>query len=224
MQRQIPYLLHFTRLRNLESIAIHGLRSVAAMQKMPAFTLPPFNDTRRLDRHPDHISLSIGFPNHFLFYKFQKEFAEPWVVLKIATSVLWKLNCQFCVENAASAHVRNQLPGERLGASALERLFNDHLETERNELMLPPWFPTHPQAEVLVKSHVSHIYIESVVFMNDEERVAWLRSVQKRGLWAIEVDRQFFHPRSDYAYWTARSRAQVQPAAENFTNAPTLEG
>jgi hypothetical protein len=123
VDRQITYLLHFTRLENLDSILTHGLftRSQCATRAIN----PIFNDAHRLD-YTDAICLSLSFPNYKLFYRLRKENPNTrWAVVAIRPNILWEKDCAFCKENAAKSTVTDIPIAQRRGVSALRTLYED---------------------------------------------------------------------------------------------------
>ena len=80
-ERNIQYLVHFTRLSNLDGILEHGIYPRSKLEELPHDVT--INDAGRWDYHPDSISLSICFPNYLMFYKYRKESGDDWVVLVI---------------------------------------------------------------------------------------------------------------------------------------------
>jgi len=178
--REISYLVHFTRLKNLDGILEHGIvtRSDIDQGKLKA----EINDNKRLDGWRDSISLSITFPNDKMFYKYRCE-AEidwkilgkkiEWVVLLIHKSILWKSECAFCKQNAADHRIR-KLPKEQLSNhNALNAMFDeieDPKDDTRERRSLKPCYPTDPQAEVLVFDTISPKKILGLVFNNETAR------------------------------------------------------
>ena len=102
-ERGISYLLHFTRLQNLDGILEHGIYPNSRLGELPDGVA--INDHGRWDYHPDSISLSICFPNHLMFFKYRNESQDEWVVLVISPSVLWESKCAFCKHNAADGRI-----------------------------------------------------------------------------------------------------------------------
>ncbi|CAM3934487.1 DarT ssDNA thymidine ADP-ribosyltransferase family protein [Pseudomonas wadenswilerensis] len=167
--REIPYLVHFTRLENLPSILQHGLRPVS---KHGAFcNQPVINDELRLDGHLDGTSLSIAFPNYHMFYKYRQQPNTEWVVLGIDQSVLWTKNCGFCQRNAATNGMAQQTVANLQTLTAFQGMFDeiDGLGT-RQEQRLKKFDPTDPQAEVLVFDDIEPNLITGVAFQTQNAR------------------------------------------------------
>ena len=149
-QLRIPYLVHFTNEKNLSSILEIGLQPKQNSEKYKFF--PAINDALRLDGHMDAISLSIGFPNSKMFYKYRKQSEEEsWAVLVIDRSVLWKRKCAFCKNNAASSQISSKSPDELSSHQALLEMYEDMPNPySRAGKRLHEYDPTDVQAEVLV--------------------------------------------------------------------------
>ena len=171
-ERSIITLVHFTRIENLWGILQEGLLSRSLLEtRRPQLK---FNDQKRLDEHRETICLSISFPNFQLFNKFSRptENSPPnysqWVVLLLKADLLWKLDCAFCQENAASTPVRRVSLEDRKKPNALESMFVDSYRDTNEKVyqrdFLGKQHPTHPQAEVLVFDQIQSSYIKEVHF------------------------------------------------------------
>ncbi|WP_085623039.1 MULTISPECIES: DarT ssDNA thymidine ADP-ribosyltransferase family protein [unclassified Pseudomonas] len=167
--REIPYLVHFTRLENLPSILQHGLRPVSKHGAL--CNQPVINDGLRLDGHLDGTSLSIAFPNYHMFYKYRLQPNTEWVVLGIDESVLWTKDCGFCQRNAATNEMAQQTVANLQTLTAFQGMFDeiDGLGT-RQEQRLKKFDPTDPQAEVLVFDDIEPNLITGVAFQTQSAR------------------------------------------------------
>ena len=165
-QRQIDTLYHFTQAENLQNIFKHGLlpRNILEKNSIPSH----FNDEYRYDNCIDAVCMSIEFPNYKMFYKLrQEDTSVDWVVLKLNAQILCDYSCAYCWTNAGDTSMYNTPLEERMGTAAFLELFEDRpLFPKRNTLNIPDWFPTNPQAEVLVFGSISINYIENVYFEN----------------------------------------------------------
>ncbi|MCC8392510.1 DUF4433 domain-containing protein [Paraburkholderia sp. MMS20-SJTR3] len=173
-------LAHFTRASNLESILTHGLCSVTKAAEIGI--APNINDEQRLDGRRAGASLSIGFPNHKMFFKYrQMNPQERWVVLGINSAVLWEKNCGFCQRNAADHRIRALPLASLTGVAAFRGMF-DQLDDlpSRAEQNLQAFDPTDPQAEVLVFDVIEPQYIEAVAFDSHELKNAFSASLGDR--------------------------------------------
>ena len=162
-QREIPFLVHFTRLENLASILQHGLLPVSDHEGL--IRAPVVNDQLRLDGHLDGTSLSIAFPNYLMFNRYKLLPNTEWVVLGINASVLWTKNCAFCQRNAASGLMAQQ-PLVTLRSLAAFQGMYDEIEdlNSRQDQRLRAYDPTDPQAEVLVFDRIEPNLILGVAF------------------------------------------------------------
>lgn len=172
--RNILYLVHFTRIENLDSIFIHGLyprQDVDTSANDPDHPLydipePVTNDKKRADYKRNYNCLSISFPNDSLFYKHRTQQGGNWGVLLLNPSILWEKECLFYSMNAA-CHIVNQRPIHIFStASALENMFLNNRYHSR-ESYLKPCDPTNVQAEVMVKGIIEPEYIMHCLF-NDK--------------------------------------------------------
>lgn len=87
-EKEVPFLVHFTNIKNLESIFIHGLvpRKILAELKLES----EMNDAYRLDGHEDSNSLSVAFPNCQMFYKIRQKNEDQYCILVLSPELLRK--------------------------------------------------------------------------------------------------------------------------------------
>lgn len=164
--KNIPYLVHFTRVENLPFILQHGLQPRSVIDQASnnpqniLFGINAFvNDGIRVDYKREYNCLSISFPNHRMFWGCRQNDNSNWVVLLLHPRILWEKDCLFYPINAASGSV-NCLPIENFNNSlALENMFIG----ERNENM-PLHDPTDVQAEVMVQGPIEPHYIMGCIF------------------------------------------------------------
>lgn len=209
---KIPYLVHFTHVKNLQPILEHGIRSrnwVEANSTPGQFVT---NDEQRLDGYPNAVSLSISFPNYAMFYKYSRKNRSKWVVLLISTEVLWELDCAFCRENAASSSMKEFTLDSLRSPQAFEQMFANWVEKSRTDLQIPLHFPTHPQAEVLVFEDIQSKYILEVNFYSPEALNKWNNKNIRDNLPRLKVGKIFFKQRCDYLHWAGTS----PPPPPNF--------
>jgi len=161
--RNIKYLVHFTRLENLESIIEHGFIS---RKKLEGSVLnASFNDDMRLDNQPNTISTSVSFPNHKMFYKYKINSNSKWVVLKIKIDILYNQKAAFCMHNAADRKIRNKNINNLMDGSAFKSMFDDgNYQSSRVEQGLKSYDPTDPQAEILIFDSIPSKFIEGIYF------------------------------------------------------------
>lgn len=150
-QRGITKLVHFTSMNNLDTILQYGLATREVLdntaEDYPDGFHFDFNDTERLERQRDSISLSIHHPNHKMFWKCRSRKPESsWVVLEINPSVLWEEECFFCQTNVASSSETRKLANSRNSVMAFEQMFTPEGRGDN----LHSYDPTDVQAEVLL--------------------------------------------------------------------------
>jgi hypothetical protein len=165
----IPYLVHFTNERNLSSVLNIGLHPKGNAERCK-FN-PSVNDMLRLDGHTDAVSLSIGFPNSRMFYKYRKQLEQDcWAVIVIDRSVLWKKTCAFCRHNAADSRISSRSLDELSSHHSLLEMFEDMPSpNSRHDQRLHQYDPTDVQAEVLAFGVIPKSLMVEIVF--DSPRV-----------------------------------------------------
>lgn len=181
--RGIREVVHFTRIEALKSILKEGLLSRETLEREHKENGRFFRpvDLNRFDGRPEMISLSIAFPNHLMFFKYRNEVGnDKWVVLLLKAAVLWELDCAFCANNAASRAISSQELDLLWRPQSLEDMFAEEVETtsgvvRRSHNGLPDWFPSDPQAEVLVDTSVPARYIAGVAFISWAQKRTWLQ-------------------------------------------------
>lgn len=157
---EIPSLVHFTQLANLENILKNGLISRDSVEG-----IAQINDDLRLDGRRNYISTSIGFPNCKMFYRYRLQKGGLWCVLLIKKPVLWELDCLFCKFNAADHRISSQTAHILASPEQLSGMFDEIPELgTRDENKLKVFDPTDVQAEVLVKDLIMKDYILGVIF------------------------------------------------------------
>lgn len=165
-ERQIPYLLHFTRSENLQSILANGLqpRSVIDTGHVAATV----NDASRFDERRDCSCLSISFPNYKMFWPLRKDSpGVEWPLLVIHPKVLWAMDCMFCRTNAASNSISTVADGQLQTLEAFRSMFAESdLPPKRADEFLKVCDPTDVQAEVLVRGVIPPAAIYAVVFQS----------------------------------------------------------
>lgn len=199
-ERNIPYLVHFTRIENIAGILEHGI--------IPRTLLAPgfhFNDEMRLDGFPESTSLSISFPNWQMFYRCrceERNRGANWVVLAISTETLVTHPCLFYSMNAA--HRRFQDDGQetystRMGLTGLNSMFPDDPPGVREARGLPEKTTTDPQAEILVFNRVHAEQIGAISFMRSDTTTEALIRRQMPTV-RLNVGGKLFGPRADYKF------------------------
>lgn len=169
-QLQIPYLIHFTRIGNLEPIVRYGLYPVARLADIGV--LAEINDQLRLDGRRDGTSLSIAHPNDKMFYRYRQVNPQAeWVVLGIMPQVLWEKDCAFCRHNAADVRISCQDVDDLRALASFRGMF-DQIDgiTAREQQRLRAYDPTDVQAEVLVFDVIEPAMIFAVQFQTEAQR------------------------------------------------------
>lgn len=194
-QRGILHLCHFTRVENLESILKYGLVPRSFLDDEQAIV----NDAFRYDRCENAVCTTIEFPNYKMFYQLRCDNPNTqWAVLRLDAQILTDFDCAFCQVNAGSAASFTIPLSERKGADALAKLYAPVVDGVRRSLLIPPSYPTSPQAEVLVFNTIPPEYIEAVYF-NSVEVLRFFKSMAYPVHMTVDTD--WFSPRTDYRLW-----------------------
>ena len=163
--RKIPSLVHFTNLKNLESILKHGLVPRDQLSKLG--TLCETNDAHRLDGHEDSISLSVAFPNCQMFYKIRNNTEDQFCILVLSPELLTNHDCAFCKYNAADGAISNKDINTLKSPEAFMSMFEElPSQRSRADQKLKNYDPTDVQAEILVFDTIPQGYIGAIVFPN----------------------------------------------------------
>lgn len=166
-QRKIPYLVHFTNLKNLESIYKLGL--VPRSRLDASGVKYESNDKARFDGHEDSVSLSVAFPNCQMFYKIWKNSGDKFCLLALGPELLLNHSSAFCKYNAADGVISSQNIENLKTATAFEGMFTElPFLRSRADQKLKDYDPTDVQAEILVFDTIPKSYIGAVVFPDKE--------------------------------------------------------
>ena len=204
-ERGIRALYHFTQAENLE-------KHLCAW----AFATGPVGEAR----HPGRIlttacaSTTAGGQSAFpsaspttgcFTGSARKDTAVQWAVLRLRVQVLLDCPCIYCWTNAGNAQVYNTPPARRAGGRAFLKMFAEREGgPTREEMQLPCYYPTDPQAEVLVFGRILPGYIVQVDF---EDLAAYSRYRGKIPA-RCAVNAQLFRPRRDWPYWKSEAREE----------------
>ena len=162
-ERKIPHLVHFTNIKNLESIIEYGLVPRDLLEDIEGESY--INDPHRFDGHADSVSLSIAFPNCQMFYSLWNGSSEQYCILGLHPEVLWNYECAFCKHNAADNLISGQNINDLKSVSAFEGMYDEFpWVRSRVDQKLKPYDPTDVQAEVLVFDIIDPKYIVGIVF------------------------------------------------------------
>ena len=207
-ERAIKTLCHFTRIENLPSILQQGLLGRSLLETSGQKFL--FNDDNRSDGHKEAVCMSISFPNYQMFYAKRKEKEKnerisdsQWIILLLDAKMLWELDCAFCQNNAARKAISRALLEDRKKPDALESMFGTFYDIKHQDLSIPQYYTTHPQAEILVFDPIPVRYIKEIHVLCDDPAIEkWLPG-NIRANYEISWTKtnSYFKPRPDWERW-----------------------
>jgi len=191
----VKQLVHFTRESSLDSILRRGL---ITRDTLTLEGFKDFNDHVRAD-YTHAVCVSIGFPNYKMWFGIKKNNpAVDWVILVIEPTALWELPSAFCSANAALGAVAAIPIAQRQTLRAFQGMYADVPGKERVKLKIPSYYPTNPQAEVLMLRGVPRNYIRGVIALNNTQDDRLRAKFPGLQTW---VRASFFRYRNDYEYW-----------------------
>ena len=205
VSRGANFFVHFTNVKNVESILKNGLLSINKLQEMNLIKDTIRNDLSRYDKRNDTISLSIAFPNYMYFYKVRKNKCDSiWVVLLINTDNLDFKKMSFCKDNAATTKEVNDMKSKYL-LSDLKELFTDYdRRRTRSNLEIPDNYTTNPQSEILYRGEINSSSIKNICFRTEAERNDFICSNEHLAPEILKkciVKSEYFNSRLDYEWW-----------------------
>lgn len=197
--KQIDTLFHFTRVENLHNIFKYGLYPRSKLENSEFNYI--FNDEYRFDRCESAICTSIEFPNYKMFYTLrQNNPGTGWVVLRIDANVIIDFESAFCKTNAGNEEMYSVPLYEQQGEEAFLKLFEEIPNWyTRKQLEIPDYYPTDPQAEVLIFSVMPIEYIRSVVFNDRPTYIKYHEQIPTNV--RCEINKELFYGRQDYRFW-----------------------
>lgn len=198
---QVPYLLHFTRAVNLPTIMAHGLYPIGRAHEIGV--APAINDQYRFDGHRDSTSVSIGFPNSQMLYKYRMaDTAVDWSILVLDPSILWAKCCAFCRHNAADSRISSRPLASLMTPQAFQGMHEEieGLDT-RAEQKLKPYDPTDVQAEVLVFDVIEPQCVAGLIFEKPAVRDAFLPHLGGRKTYIHSNNKGMFASRKYARIW-----------------------
>lgn len=193
----VKQLVHFTRESNLESILNRGL---VTREMLTREGFNGFNDNVRAD-YTSAVCVSIGFPNYKMWWSIRKDNPNvDFVLLVLEARALWELPCAFCSANAALGAIAAIPIAQRQTLQAFQGMYADVVGKERAKLDIPGYWPTNPQAEVLMLQGVPRNYIRGVVTSDAAQEKRINDKFPGLKTW---VHAGFFSYRKDYEFWKA---------------------
>lgn len=209
-KRKIKYLVHFTNIKNLQSILENSLCPVSYLKTNKINYIN--NDTQRLDKKLDCISLSIEYPNSYMLKTYMNKNRFCLLILN-AQKVLLYNNCTkyylYC--NAARNDASQWLETEVLSRDCyIENMFmehnpdtREHCQYSRSEKGIKDYLPTNVQAEILFKGIISSAYVESIIFQTQDDLDLCKEMISNKELfdkYTLIVDRKYFGKREDFPW------------------------
>lgn len=197
--RKIDRLYHFTQAKNLANIFEYGLLPRETLERESISS--SFNDANRFDKCLNAVCMSLEFPNYRMFYKLRQDNPDvDWTVLRLDVKILSNFKCAFCWTNAGDATMFNTSLTERMGKEAFLELFENRPSYPRREdLNIADWFPTNPQAEILVFNTIPAKYIKNV-FFDKQQILDKYKNIIPNNVDA-RVNTTYFKYRADYEKW-----------------------
>lgn len=211
--RNIEYLIHFTKMDNLTSIMQNGILPNDIQRKM--HINGKLNDDQRLD-HTDAVCLSVSFPNYKLFYRFRERYEQDhWVVLLLDPRLLLINTCKFAYKNAASSEIMRAPAGSLEGILAFQRMFSETKDWRtREQMQTATNETTDPQAEILVFDAISPGFISKIVVRDHADAVIARQMIPANEVGKVVENLEmpyfsaergryvsYFDSRPDYRYW-----------------------
>jgi len=151
-ERNITKLIHFTDIRNIESILEHGILPPSRLKERSIES--HLNDANRFDNQMGGISVSIMQRNQYLLNSYNKRDPRKWVEIEINPDIAATRNCLFYESNAANSKFQDVKEEYLRSAKAFKNIFANHVFsnhgvwTRENK---KDYEPTDLQAEIIVK-------------------------------------------------------------------------
>ena len=205
--RNIKYLVHFTPVDNLNSIFQNGILPRCTLEKESNAI---YTDVIRYDNCKECSCFSLSFPNYQMLYlKRQIVNAKEFAVLLIDINALVSTDINhvyYLPVNASSKEFGNYVREFRHLKDA-QNMFTDHLtykekDYSREELNIPEYYPTSPQAEILIDGIISPSYIKEIHFPQNYLSVKKgfpLKNIPTHI--SYKISDELFRPRTDNDFW-----------------------
>lgn len=197
-ERNIEHLVHFTNVKNIESIILNGLIPVKYQTKNGIHSFK--NDVVRNDKLPEMTSFSVEFPNYQMLNKLRlNKNEEEWAIIFLKSDIILARECIFCYDNASKEEIR-QIPYEyKMTIEMFSKMFEDiDGYPLRKITKLKRYFTTSPQAEIMIKGDIDSKYIEKIVFFNSQSKDAYSRFIPN--IIKVEIVPDYFYAREDSNY------------------------
>lgn len=198
-ERNITDLYHFTQADNLENILKYGLLPRACLVENAIDSV--FNDDYRLDGCCDAVCTSLEFPNYKMFYTLREnDHNIDWVVIKLDADIICDMPCAFCWENAASSSESSKSINIRNTGEAFLSLFdNKPGYPTRQQCCIPDYYPTNPQAEILVFSDIPVKHFKGIYFEDNSAFMKYRHMITNSI--PCSVNSRLFFGRQDWKIW-----------------------
>jgi len=151
-QRNVERLVHFTDMRNLNSIKKFSILPTERLKEKNIKYY--FNDEQRLDGQLGGSSVSITSLNKHLLRTFQRRNKRRWIEIAINPSVAARRNCLFYSCNAASSIFKEASEEYLSSYDALASMFAETVTSSTRTFKRKNKKPnqtTDDQAEIIVK-------------------------------------------------------------------------
>ena len=161
-ERDIVQLLHFTRIKNIESIKKYGLLTPEEL-KLRGIWYSTRNDPIRKDRI-NGTCLSVTFYNHYVLDAFKTKYREKYCIICITPEILSIKKCYFHDINAASVKFASSSKEYLTSADAFEGMFAHQVDTKNYGMRyrsssMSSNETTDKQAEIIVAENIEPKYI-----------------------------------------------------------------
>jgi hypothetical protein len=150
--KNITKLIHFTDIRNIESILEHGILPPTRLEERSIESHA--NDPMRFDKQLGGISVSVMKRNQHVLNKFHKRDPRRWVEIEINPDVAVNKNCLFYQSNASNRKFADAEEKYLTSSKAFANMFasdvniKGRIYTRENK---KEYEPTDEQAEIIVR-------------------------------------------------------------------------
>lgn len=209
-KRKIKYLIHFTNIKNLQSILENNLCPISYLKTNNINYIN--NDTQRLDNKLNCISLSIEYPNSYMLKTYMNKNRFCLLILNAQKVLLYNNYTKYYLYcNAARNDASQWLETEVLSKDRyLENMFmehnpdtREHCQYSRSEKGIKDYLPTNAQAEILFNGIINSAYIESIVFQTQDDLNLCKEMFPNKELfdkYTLIVDKKYFGKREDFPW------------------------